>query len=181
MRPFDEEEKKKRFEYIFLHYFPKVKSFAYKLLQSEEDAEDVAQDVFVKLWNYDSAVWDEVKSLDVYLYTITRNQIFNQLKHKTVENAYKEKISKGKLEMTEQEFYEPLYVKELQLIVKLALEQMPPQRRRIFMLSRYSHMSNLEIANKLELSVRTVETSYLFGTSGFKKDYFYSVFSGWIE
>lgn len=43
--------KQEKFEQIFYEIFPKVKAFAWKILQSEEDAEDIAQDVFAKLWN----------------------------------------------------------------------------------------------------------------------------------
>lgn len=43
--------KQEKFEHIFYRIFPKVKAFAWKILQSEEDAEDIAQDIFAKLWN----------------------------------------------------------------------------------------------------------------------------------
>ena len=46
-----EQEKKKKFEQFFILTFPKVKAFAWKILHSEEDAEDIAQDIFVKLWD----------------------------------------------------------------------------------------------------------------------------------
>ena len=46
-----EQEKKRKFEQFFILTFPKVKAFAWKILHSEEDAEDIAQDIFVKLWD----------------------------------------------------------------------------------------------------------------------------------
>lgn len=52
---------------------------------------------------------------------------------------------------------EELYAKEINLLLKMAVEQMPEQRRKIFVLSRYRGLSNQEIADKLQLSVRTVE------------------------
>ena len=80
-------DKKRNFEQLFTVMFPKVKSFAFKILKSEEDAEDIAQDVFVKLWNNEEA-WSNRETLNSYLYTMVRNQIFNFLKHKTVESKY---------------------------------------------------------------------------------------------
>lgn len=47
----EEQERKRKFEQFFILTFPKVKAFAWKILQSEEDAEDIAQDIFVKLWD----------------------------------------------------------------------------------------------------------------------------------
>ena len=82
-------DKKRRFEQLFTVMFPKVKSFAIKILKSEEDAEDIAQDVFVKLWNNDE-VWENREPLSSYLFTMVHNQIFNLLKHKNGEHKYHE-------------------------------------------------------------------------------------------
>ena len=171
----DEQTKKRKFEELFIQNFPKIKAFAYKLLQAEEDAEDIAQDVFVKLWDTDE-VWGEVDSLDTYLYAMTRNRIYNFLKHKQVEDNYKEKLGNGKTESTEQEFYDVLYAKELQILVKLALDQMPAQRRRVFEMSRYANMSNQEIADRLQLSVRTVERHIYLALQDLKKIIIVAIF-----
>ena len=56
-----------------------------------------------------------------------------------------------------QDTLNPIYYKEAQLIIKLVLERLPEQRRMIFEMSRFKHMSNLEIAEKLNISKRTVE------------------------
>ena len=47
----NEQEKRRKFEQFFIMSYPKVKAFAWKILKSEDDAEDIAQDVFVKLWD----------------------------------------------------------------------------------------------------------------------------------
>lgn len=57
------------------------------MLKSEEDAEDIAQDIFVKLWEKPD-LWLEREKLDSYLYTVVRNHIYNFLKHKAVEYDY---------------------------------------------------------------------------------------------
>lgn len=74
--------------------------------------------------------------------------------------AYQEKIIEKTLidELFQSEdTLNPIYYKEAQLIIKLVLERLPEQRRMIFEMSRFKHMSNLEIAEKLNISKRTVE------------------------
>ena len=73
-----EQEKKKKFEQFFILTFPKVKAFAWKILRSEEDAEDIAQDIFVKLWD-NPEIWENKETWDSYIYTMARNQIYNFL------------------------------------------------------------------------------------------------------
>lgn len=68
------------FEKVFLGYFDKVKYFLNGLLRSEADAEELAQDIFVNLWQNREAI-DPQKSFNTYLYTIARNTALNYLKH----------------------------------------------------------------------------------------------------
>ena len=65
----------RKFEKVFMHYFPKVKNFAWKLLKSENDAEDIAQEIFLKLWEKPSLWSDNFSSLDSYLYKMTKNKL----------------------------------------------------------------------------------------------------------
>ncbi|MFV0346132.1 MAG: RNA polymerase sigma-70 factor [Bacteroidales bacterium] len=149
---------KLHFQEFFNDYFPKVKSFALQILKSEEDAEDIAQDIFVKIWENPELWADKAKS-DSYLYVTTRNQIYNFLKHKTVELNHLEATAR-KMQITEQKQVDQsdeLHAKELELLIQMAIENMPKQRKRIFLMSRQDNMSNQEIADKLNISVRTTE------------------------
>ena len=160
-------DKKRNFEQLFTVMFPKVKSFAFKILKSEEDAEDIAQDVFVKLWNNEEA-WSNRETLNSYLYTMVRNQIFNFLKHKTVESKYQDFII-NKNDCSTNNIYDEIYTKELKLLYQLILSQMGEQRRKVYLMSREEDMSNKEIAEKLDLSVRTVERHLYLATKDLKK------------
>lgn len=152
------ESDKARFEEIFIQYFPKIREFAAILLKSEEEAEDVAQDVFVKLWE-EPDLWGGDLSKN-YLYTMVKNNVFNRIKRKNIESRYLnlQIDSHGPGELAE--FEDPLnemYRDELHLLLKLALGQMPDKRREVFEMSRFQQLSNHEIAEKMNLSVRTVE------------------------
>lgn len=148
----------KRFETFFIRLYPKVKGFALKLLQDEDEASDVAQDIFVKIWDQPE-IWATDSYNESYVYTMTRNHIFNLIRRKKVERNYhdhKLHASKSQSDYLT-DFEKEMYTDELELLYKLRIDEMPKQRREIFKLSRFEGKSNQEIADLLSLSVRTVE------------------------
>ena len=121
-----------RFEQFYAANFPRVKNFARLLTKSEEDAEDIAQNIFLKLWTRPD-LWQGQESMTGYLYTVTRNEIFNLFKHQKVEQEYESHIIRSQLigELCDEDtsLLENLYYKEIVLLVELALNQLPPRRK----------------------------------------------------
>ena len=111
-------------------------------------------------------MWENKETWDSYIYTVARNQIYNFLKHQSVELSYQEKLSQEDAPSFEFDTYDKLYAKELQLLIKLTLDNMPEQRRKVFSMSRQQGMSNQEIADSLRLSIRTVERHIYFFEQG---------------
>ncbi len=161
--------KKEEFERIFYELFPKVKAFASKILKSEEDAEDIAQDIFAKLWNMPE-MWEKDDKWHSYVYTMARNHIFNFLKHKAIEQKFQ---LYSEYEYTNyyesDDIHDQLYANELRLIIMLTINRMPERRRNIFWMSREKNMSHIEIAEKLDISVRTVERHIYLALGDLKK------------
>ena len=158
------------FRMFFNENYPKVKAFAYKMLKSEADAEDLAQDIFIKLWEKPD-IWENCSGAEAYLYTIVRNRIFNIIKHKQVESSYKNH-KMGEQNFRETDGLDPhkVYrVKELEILVQMSVERMPEQRRKIYQMSRIKNMSSAEIAEVLGLSVRTVENHIYKALQDLKK------------
>ena len=149
-----------RFEQFYAANFPRAKNFARLLTKSEEDAEDIAQNIFLKLWTRPD-LWQGQESMTGYLYTVTRNEIFNLFKHQKVEQEYESHIIRSQLigELCDEDtsLLENLYYKEIVLLVELALNQLPPRRKQVFEMSRIEGLSHKEIAEKLQIPVRTVE------------------------
>ena len=161
-----------KFQRFFIANFPKVKNFAQMLLKSEAEAEDVAQDVFCKLWLQPELWLDNDKELDNYIFIMTRNIVLNIFKHQQVEQDYQEEIMEKTLlyELTEkEEVLNNVYYKEMLMIVQLTLEKMPKRRRMIFELSRFRGLSHKEIADKLEVSIRTIEHQVYLALIDLKK------------
>ena len=137
-----------RFEQFYAANFPR------------EDAEDIAQNIFLKLWTRPD-LWQGQESMTGYLYTVTRNEIFNLFKHQKVEQEYESHIIRSQLigELCDEDtsLLENLYYTEIVLLVELALNQLPPRRKQVFEMSRIEGLSHKEIAEKLQIPVRTVE------------------------
>ena len=136
------------FKTLFDMFFPKVKVFLVKFLKDDKAAEDIAQDIFVKIWTF-GPMLPEIKSFNTYIYRMTRNAALNYLRDRkdSVDLSDSSVIDDTDIE---QEYY----MKEKELLV---VDQMPPQRQRIFKMSRYHGLSNDDIAARLSVSKKTVE------------------------
>lgn len=163
-----EKERKRKFEELFRTMFPKVKAFAQKILQSEDDAEDIAQDIFVKLWNTPEG-WEDKDTWMSYIYTLTRNHVFNFLKHKSIVQNYQTQSEQRIDYYSNDAIHDELYAKELQLLIHLTIKNMPVQRRKVFCMSRIEEMSYADIAEKLGISIRTVERHIYLALNELKK------------
>lgn len=148
------------FAKIFNSHYPAVKHFAHMLLRSEEDAEDIAQDVFSKLWQRPD-LWSEDEDINSYLYVMTRNFTFNFIKHQKIEKSFQQQMeAQNQIEeyLKSESLLDSIYYKESLLFFQLVLEQLPKRRKEIFIMSRLKKMTHNEIAQKLNISVRTVES-----------------------
>jgi RNA polymerase sigma-70 factor (ECF subfamily) len=141
---------------FFVENYPRVKAFARQILMSEQDAEDLAQDVFLKMMDRPE-IWQDDERKDGYLYRATKNHILNFIKRRNVERRYRENLAlHDRLDETFS-LEDRLHVKEMKLIIMYAVERLPERRKEIFKMSRYAGKTNREIADALQMSVRTVE------------------------
>lgn len=139
------------FKTLFEMFYPKVKVFLVKLLKDDKASEDIAQDIFVKLWSMGPSL-PEISSFNAYLYRMTKNAALNYLRDRKPSVDISELLI-----MCDGDIEQEYYRKEKELLVRLAVEQMPSQRKRIFTMSRYQGKTNDEIAKTLGLSKHTVE------------------------
>ena len=127
-------------------FFPKVKIFLVKFLKDEVVAEDISQDIFVKIWTYREALPD-IRSFNTYIYRMTRNAALNHIRG----GRQKINISETSI-LDDRDIESDYHTKEKELLIRLTVEHMPPQRQRIFKMSREQGLSNEDIAIKLGIS-----------------------------
>ena len=144
----------KAYRALFMRYYTKVRCFINGLLKSEVEAEDLAQDVFVKVW-INRAHFAEVNTFGAYLYVLAKNTVFNYIESKRIRKV---NLDERPFEEEDNETpYEELVAKDLQLFVNMVIDSMPSQRRTVYRMSRESGLTNDEIAEKLHLAKKTVE------------------------
>lgn len=141
------------FRQLFDCYRGKVYVIAFRILQSESEAEDVLQDVFTKLW-LNREKLTGILHFNAYLNTLIRNHIFNGLRKK----AYEEDFLWASLqESRNEEGYQVIELNELKELLHKAMNTLPPQQKKVFQLGRLEGLKHEEIAAELGISKETVK------------------------
>jgi RNA polymerase sigma-70 factor (ECF subfamily) len=144
------------FENLFRSQYNGLVAGACRILNDKARAEDVVQDVFLKLWQKREEISIE-ENLPAYLHRAVTNHainIYKQQYRKLIEHAEEMADQPG---YTESETDNAVLVAELNHKIDKAISTMPDSSRGVFMLSRFEQLSYKEIADKLEISVKTVE------------------------
>ena len=143
------------FRVLYEKYRGDIYAYSRSILKSDANAEEVVQDVFLKLWTKAEGLNPEL-SLKAYLFTIARNISFNLLAKAT-----------NNLKLREQVFYdsqEPSLIiedeldEDIEVIKEKAISTLPPKRRAIFLMSRNRGMTYEDIGEELDISTSTVKT-----------------------
>lgn len=140
------------FDELYLRWYPQVKRFLQALLQDPHLANDLAQSIFMKIWLFRNRLQPSL-SLKNYLFVMARNAALDVFKSKRLlitDVTEVDKVGDDTANMRA-EFNETM--SQLRRVV----DDMPPQRKEVFKMSREQNMSNDQIASVLGLSVRTVE------------------------
>ena len=140
---------------LYALYKDRLMWFSLKFLKSRDMAEDVFQDAFTVVWQSRRFINPDA-SFSSYLYTIMRNRILNQLRNAANEEKLKESILSQALDYTEDTKREVM-LNDLKSLISHALQQLTPRQREIFEMSREAQLSHKEIADKLGISINTVQ------------------------
>lgn len=143
------------FESVFKAYYSRLCSYANTMLNDSEEAEEMVQNTFIVLWENRANV-DIHTSLKSYLYRAVHNSCLNRIKHMKVRQEHSAYVLHTQEEEVESTSH-MVMGNELQQQINVAIEQLPPQCKRVFTLSRYENLTYAEIAAHLEISVKAVD------------------------
>lgn len=158
---------KEAFSELFSLYGPKIYRFALNYLKDKPDAEELMQDVFLKIWEKRELL-DPAQNIKAYIFKVAVNSIYDHIRKKNLEKAFADFSSHNYQPGTESLWHEVIWNDMLSRLNSL-IDRMPEQRRMIFLLSREEGMSNQQIADKLNLSKRTVENQIYRATQYLKE------------
>jgi len=143
------------FEQVFKTHYKNLHAYAFTILKDEDEAEEMVQQVFFKLWERSEHL-SFSGPIAAYLYRAVHNESLNFIKHQKVKAGHQLHVAYSMKNKSEQA--QPRMIrKELENKFREALNELPEQCRTVFQLSRFEDMKYKEIADKLDISVKTVE------------------------
>lgn len=146
----------KAFGVLFHHYRDRIYSYAYHLCGNSAQADELVQDVFLKVWINREKI-PHVLHFDHWLITIARNQVFDLLKKMAKETSLRRQIA-NLLSAEGNPVEDRILSRENEEQLQRALDQLSPRQKLIFTLSRNQGMKHEEIASRLHISRHTVKT-----------------------
>lgn len=146
------EDDRQAYERIYNKYWSKLYLSAYNILRDRQGSEDIVQEVLVQLWlkrqNH------LIESLNAYLYTAIRFQVFKAIRAGKVREGLFEQIEGISVD---NEADNRLMESDINRVLEKGIAELPDKCREIFTLSRKEQLSNKEIAERLGISIKTVE------------------------
>jgi len=144
------------FEQVFKSHFKGLHSYACTIMRDPMPAEEIVQNIFLKLWEKKEEITIK-ENISVYLYRAVHNESLNYLRHRKVRSAYQSYAMRQHKQTEQEKPAEKVVMKELEKKLEGALQELPEQCQTIFQMSRFEDLKYREIADRLGLSVKTIE------------------------
>jgi RNA polymerase sigma-70 factor (ECF subfamily) len=143
------------FEMLFRTYYQPLCNYAFTFVQDRDEAEEIVQSTFLNIWEKreNLSIHTGVKP---YLYAMVRNACLNVLKHEKIKQQHAT-IEMAIAERSVESVARTVMASELETKIYQAMDHLPEQCRLIFKLSRFEELKYAEIAEQLNISIKTVE------------------------
>ncbi len=158
---------KQEFEKLFRSCYAPLVRYARTLIKDHDASEEIVQELFFRLWQDRQNLMIE-SSLNGYLYRSVHNRVLHYIEHQKVINRYAGEIL-ASAEVTSEPVTDAIYYSELQARVARVLERLPERCSRIFRMNRFEGLKYNEIADKLAVSLKTVEADMGKALKEFRK------------
>lgn len=156
------------FKEFFNYYHPRLYGYALTMIQSHNPSEEVVSDVFMKVWTGRKRL-SAIENVNHYMFRAVKNQALNYLEKRKLETVDLDKVQDNKIG----DFIQPdlsVLNRELADQIQSAIESLPPRSKLIFGLIRIDGMKYKEVAEHLDLSVKTVENQMTIATKKLREE-----------
>lgn len=143
------------FERTFRQYYDRLCNYANSLLKEADEAEEVVQTVFLTIWEKRGDL-EITLSLKSYLYRAVHNHCLNRFKHAAVREVHRD-YTENFLAQSYESVTEVIHANELEQRIEAAVSSLPEQCQIAFRMSRFEELKYQEIADQLDISIKTVE------------------------
>jgi len=140
---------------VFRRYEHRLYTLARSLVKSEPHVKDIIQEVFLKLWEHRHHLQD-IQNMEAWLYRVMENKVIDFLRKAAADSRLKDAIW-NTISEARNDTDEWLEAKEYNRIIQQAIDQLPPQRRRIYCLHKKEGLDHARIAEELSISRHTVK------------------------
>lgn len=144
------------FAEVFYHYTSRIHPFVQKMTHSEEITEEIVQDVFVSIWKNREKL-GAIDNYAAYIFTIATNRTYNYLKSKAREVKHMKALTYTKKDITHNNTIETIDLHESEDLIRNLVNQLTPQKRLIYKLTREEGLTHEQIAQRLRISKNTVK------------------------
>ncbi len=151
-----QQQNEQAFVVLYERYYLPLCKKAFQRIPYRPRVEEIVQDVFVNLWSK-AASLDANGNVKAYLYATLRNKILHALRTEHNRQFYLEKLKELTKERNEDKSLQHIYARETEEHINQIITALSPQCRKAFSLSRFENLSYKEIADRMQLSVHTVE------------------------
>jgi RNA polymerase sigma-70 factor (family 1) len=157
------------FEMLFHRFVPKIHPVLMGMVQSEAVAQDLVQDIFLNIWTNRYKL-PEIESPANWIFKIVYNRSYTWLEQQAVRQKAHQRIGAAQPPLhTNIQTEESVSFAETSRLVRQAIQALPPQTKKIYLLSREEGMKNQEIADTLQLSVNTVKNTLVNACKSIKE------------
>ncbi|WP_218598131.1 RNA polymerase sigma-70 factor [Polaribacter sp. NJDZ03] len=151
----------KAFEFFFNKYYSHVLGFCIQFIYDKPQSSSITQEAFLNLWLNRSKI-EKISGVESFLYTYAKSKCLNAIRHNKVKERFKSKTLNDKeraldLDVLNAINFDSLTLMELENLISKSIEDLPEKTRIIFVKKRFESKKNQEIADELNITLKTVE------------------------
>ena len=149
------------FGYFYEKYFKRIQSFCIQFIYDAEEAENLAQEAFLNLWQSRESI-DSINGIQSFLYTYSKSKCLNLIRHNKVKDKFKNDLLNQKereldIEVLNSISFDTMELTELERIIQESISDLPPKTREVFIKKRFENKKNSEIAEEMQVTLKAVE------------------------